>query len=723
MKQWRRYWSILLLGVLLPALVTTPRAPSRVAAQSVSASTSVGNKANFESDVIYQVLTDRFYDGDPSNNNPYNIANTYDPTGTDINKYMGGDWQGLIDKMSYLKNMGITAIWISPPYDNLDQPYLENGTYYTAYHGFWAKDYFRPDEHWGTWSKFDELVAAAHQHGIKVIVDFAPNHTNHRNSTENGGFYRDGVLMGRANNDTQGLFHHNGNRQDWQTTRFDYQYRDLANLSDLSQENGTVISYLDDAVKRWLDHGIDGIRNDATLHQNDAFLKHFADTVNAYRPVFHFGEFWISTPDPKYDDYRTQQVRTGVAILDFEYANTVRAVFGDFSKNMYDLWSMLQYTANDYTYINDSVTFIDSHDKARLATIQPNRGIAHAALAFHLTARGTPVIYYGTEQYLEGVNGDDGRRPMPGYDNKRTGKNLGWDETTTAYRLIKKLSDLRKSNPALQYGTTAQRWVNNDVLIMERQFYDDVVVVAINRSGNTYNITGLYTNLPQGTYTDWLGGLLGGNSITVGSGGAVSAFELGPTEVGVWQFRSETSDSPQIGAVGPTMGRPGHTVTIDGEGFGSTQGQVRFGTTPATLLSWENTQIKVRVPNMSPGVVNVTVVANGKTSNPFRYEVLSGPQVQVIFHVNATTNWGENIYVVGSIHELGNWDPAKAYMAFHNPNYPEWFLPVSVPANTTFEFKFIKKDQSGNVIWEAGPNRVFTSPASGTADTPLYHWQ
>ena len=124
-------------------------------------------------------------------------------------------------------------------------------------------------------------------------------------------------------------------------------------------------------------------------------------------------------------------------------------------------------------------------------------------------------------------------------------------------------------------------------------------------------------------------------------------------------------------------------------------------------------------------MLNITVVKGSNTSNPFRYEVVSGDQVQVNFKVNAGTVIGENVYVVGSIPELGSWDPAKASEAMMNPNYPQWFLPVSVPKATQFQFKFIKKDSNGNVTWEGGSNRVYTSPSSstGTADTALYYWQ
>ncbi|MBE0410195.1 MAG: hypothetical protein IBX69_10740 [Anaerolineales bacterium] len=321
--------------------------PSTVLALPVCNAVGVTNRANYESDIIYELMTDRFADGDPTNNNPYNKSNSYDPSHTDINKYFGGDWQGIIDNIAYLKNMGITAIWITAPYNNLDDPYLENGTYYNAYHGYWAKDFFVPYEHWGDWAKFDQLVATAQNNGIKVVIDYAPNHTSHKDNVEAGALYRNGALLGRYDNDTLGLFHHLGTRADYQTSKYEYQNYALANLADLSTENATVQNYLNDSIDVWLSHGVDGIRNDATLHQSDAFRTVFADHINAISdPVFHFGEYFISTPDAKYDDYRTSPDRTGIQILDFEFANVARATFGDFSKTMQDLKNMNNYTAN-----------------------------------------------------------------------------------------------------------------------------------------------------------------------------------------------------------------------------------------------------------------------------------------------------------------------------------------------------------------------------------------
>ena len=90
---------------------------------------------------------------------------------------------------------------------------------------------------------------------------------------------------------------------------------------------------------------------------------------------------------------------------------------------------------------------------------------------------------------------------------------------------------------------------------------------------------------------------------------------------------------------------------------------------------------------------------------------------------NCTDVTNKANYESDAIYELDNWDPAKPYIPFFNPNYPEWFLPISVPANCTIEFKFIKRDGSGYVIWEGVYNHSFTTPASGTADTPYYIWQ
>ena len=135
-------------------------------------------RPGYNRDVIYQVFVDRFFDGSSSNN--YSADPLYDATGTNLQKYLGGDFQGLTSKVPYLKNMGVSAIWITSPLDNRNS--LATGGSAAPYHGYEMRDTLVPDEHFTnsakSWQPFDDFVTAAHANGIKVIVDFAPNHSN-----------------------------------------------------------------------------------------------------------------------------------------------------------------------------------------------------------------------------------------------------------------------------------------------------------------------------------------------------------------------------------------------------------------------------------------------------------------------------------------------------------------------------------------------------------------
>lgn len=709
-------------------------------------------------DVIYQIITDRFYDGDTSNNVPEGFdATLYDGTGDDLKLYQGGDWAGIIEKIPYLKGMGVTAVWISAPYENRDTEiidYQSDGSYdrWTSFHGYHVRNYFATNKHFGTLNEFKELRDALHENGIKLIIDFVTNHTSREmnptagNIPEDGKLYEpdrkedgsfafdengepydyngDGLvenLIADPQNDTNGWFHGLGDRGD-DSSRFGYRYKDLGSLADFSQENGDVAQYLEEATLFWANMGINGIRHDATLHMDAAFAKGLKDAVDSSNTITQFGEFFIGRPDPKYDEYVYFPKQTGINNLDFEYYRAASTTFGDFSTTMSDFGTMMEYTQEDYDYENQTVTFLDNHDVSRFGYTQRSQKTYNAALATLLTSRGIPNIYYGTEQYIVPEDGSD----VAGRIFMQT--DSAFDTATTAYQLIGELSDLRQDNDALAYGTTVIRYSSDDVLVYERQFYDDVVLVAVNRQPDaSFTIDGVETMLPAGEYSDYLNGMLDGSSISVSSGTGInnsSSFTLPGGAVCVWQYDSAAS-TPQIGNVISTMGRAGNKVYIYGDGLDGNV-TVNFGDTPATVIENSATKIVTVVPeNAVPGYNEITVTKDGATSNCFTYNVLSGDQNQVIFHVQAETNYGENIYIVGNIPELGNWNPDNCTEALLNPNYPEWFLPVSVPAGTKIEFKFIKKDSTGAITWEGGENHVITSSpdSAGSIDTELYYWQ
>lgn len=710
-------------------------------------------------DVVYQIITDRFYDGDTSNNTPDGFDPTlYDGTGSDLKLYQGGDWSGIIEKIPYLKGMGVTAVWISAPYENRDTEiidYQADGSYdrWTSFHGYHVRNYFATNKHFGTLNEFKELRDALQDNGIKLVIDFVTNHTSREvnptasNMPEDGRLYEpdrkengefafdangepydynnDGLienLVADPNNDINGWFHGLGDRGN-DSSRFGYRHKDLGSLADFSQENSEVVSYLEDAVLFWAGLGVNGIRHDATLHMNPAFVKGLKDAVDSNATITHFGEFFIGRPDPKYDEYVYFPKQTGVNNLDFEFYRAASTTFGSFSTPMSDFADMMAYTQEDYGYPNQTVTFLDNHDVTRFGYTQRNEKVYNAALAVLLTARGVPTIYYGTEQYIVPADASD----VAGRVFMQT--DCGFSTNTSAYQLIGDLSLLRQQNDAIAYGTTVIRYSDDDTMVFERQFYDDIVVVAVNRQPDRpATIPAISTNLPAGQYADYLNGDLFGTGTTVqaGSTNTIPSFTLAGGGVAVWQFDAQSSpDTPRIGNVVSTSGRAGNTVYIYGDGFDGNV-DVFFGSVPANIEEKTATQIVTSVPvGAVPGVQEITVQRGDAVSNGFDYNILSGDQNQIIFHISAQTNFGENIYIVGNIPELGNWDPDHCTEALLNPNYPEWFLPVSVPADTTIEFKFIKKDAQGNVIWESGSNHTITSSSDpcGTIDSPMYSWR
>lgn len=575
--------------------------------------------------MIYQIITDRFYDGDKSNNVPSGFDRSlYDGTGQKYRLYQGGDWQGIIDKIPYLRDMGITAVWISAPYENRDteiDDYQADGTVdkWTSYHGYHVRNYFATNKHFGTLKQFQSLRDALHANGIKLIIDFVTNHTSRSHnptknfSNEDGKLYepdkkpdgsyaldnngepydynQDGKtenLLADPNNDVNGWFHQFGDRGN-DNSVWGYRNKDLGSLADFSHENPNVVKYLESAVKFWNGQNINGLRYDATLHENPAFVRGLADAVNYQSPVTQFGEFFIGRPSDKYSEYCSFPTRTGVNNLDFEYYRANSTCFGDFSTTMKDFSNMMLYTQHDYQYPNQTVTFIDNQDVPRFGYQQQNHKIVDDSLAVLLTSRGIPNIYYGTEQYVNPNTADNsiGRIFME--------KQSAFNDNTSAYKLIKRLSNLRKNNDAIAYGQTSILYSDDNVMIYQRKFFDDTVVVAVNRQPDkTYTLSNISTNLPDGNYSDYLNSMLQGSDTTV-LNGKIGSLTLSGGETDVWTYQPSTTGVPHIGDIMSTQGRKGTKVYISGNNFG-TSSVVKFGKSQAQVVSQSSNQIEAIVP-------------------------------------------------------------------------------------------------------------------------------
>jgi hypothetical protein len=584
------------------------------------------------------------------------------------------------------------------------------------------------EEHFGdnsnSWTAFDNLVSAAHSNGIKVIVDWANNHSNYNGGGEFGALYNNGTFMASDSNDPSGYFHHNPNISNY-NDRYQLQYYTLLSLEDLNQENATIDGYLKTAVHQFQSHGVDAFRLDAIKHVTWGWEYSFANSVFTQAPSFLYGEWYNNNSgDPMYHDASKFANKSGINELDFGVNQAVRDVFAS-NNNFSELDGTISGENANFTWNNDQVTFFDSHDESRFLTLNNNNNRLHEAMAYLLTTRGIPVILYGDEQYLHNDTSGGGDPYCRVWMSS-------FNTSTTAYQLINKLAGLRQSsNDALAYGSYQQRWINNDVYIYERQFFNDVVLVAVNKNdSNSYPISGLYTALPAGTYSDYLGGLLGGSSLTVtsGSGGNNPAnnFTLPAHTVAVWQSTG-TPSAPEAGSIGPTLGQSGIKVTIAGKGFGSSKGQVLFGATAASIQSWSDSSVTFTVPNVSNGAYQAQLKnSSGTAANTIPFTVLTAALIPVTFTVNNAmpTNTGDYIFVTGSTIELGNWGTTfdTAIGPMLDPNYPNWFLNAALPGGATAQFKFIKIAANGAVTWENGSNHQYTVPTSGTGYVTV-NWQ
>ena len=729
LKQRKLLYSVVgAIIALLFAIITlvTMMPLSAFAASKAIDDASVENNSSMSTDVIYQIVTDRFVDGDSSNNPSGEI---YDKN--NLKKYHGGDWVGITQKINegYFTNMGVSAIWISSPVQNSD--YIDPSNGCAPYHGYWGRDFFLPNQYFGTMEEFTTLVSTAHSKDIKVIIDFAPNHTSFAvydgiKQPNDGALYKNGELVSTYSDDTKGVFNHVSDQWAEFDTWEHLVYAPLFGLADLNQPNAITDQYLKDAIKVWLDAGVDGIRVDAVKHMSLGWQKNWVNSIYDYKPVFIFGEWSHSatTSEPNMENFANE---SGMSLLDFRYNTAVRSALANALTSGYtmkDFHNTMMDMEQDYDCINDQVTFLDNHDQSRFMTEAGNNKLTlDIAFALQMTSRGIPCVYYGTEQYMSDAAGGKS-------DPYNRADMTSFDQTSRAYQIISKLAPLRKSNPALAYGSTQERWLNDDVYVYERVFGNNVVMTAINRNQSTgYQLEGLLSSLPNGTYNDVLGNLLGGGNISV-TKGKVSDYYLGAGQVAVWEYTADDNDSPIIGNINPKMSKAGNTITITGRGFGSNVGSVAFGVENAQIVSWSDSLIKVVVPTGVVGDVDVVVTTStGVESAAFSgFKVLSGSQVSVRFKVNnATTNYGVNVYIVGNVPELGAWDVSKAIGPLFNDTptigvYPTWFFDISVPADTKIEYKFVKIDGAGNVTWESGMNHTYISPSSNTGEATV-NWQ
>ena len=448
----------------------------------------------FRQETIYFIIVDRFHDGDPDNNLGPNPA-LYDPTKQKWGKYWGGDLQGVIDKLDYLKNMGVTAIWLSPLFEQVEELQFE----FAAMHGYWTKDFKRINPRLVNSNEstslfecnvFDRLIKEMHKRGMKLILDIVCNHSSPDVNGHKGELYDDGVLIADFYNDVNNWYYHNGEITDWED-EWQLLYCELSGLATFNESNIDYRNYIKSAIKQWLDRGVDALRVDTVKHLPVWFWQEFVGDIQTHKPsVFIFGEWGFSKPwDGKSVNFTN---KSGMSILDFALCEGVRAAL---AKNSEGGFHLIQDVLDlDYLYdrATELITFIDNHDMPRFQSLNSDPEILRLAINLIMTSRGIPCIYYGTEQYLyNNINGgnDPYNRPMM----------EKWDVDTKIYQDLQMLSKLRRINPAVSLGSQVQKYLTPDVYCYVRRYRDSRCFVAMNK-GDYVKIDIPSTDLEDGEY-------------------------------------------------------------------------------------------------------------------------------------------------------------------------------------------------------------------------------
>lgn len=495
-------------GWLVPVLITSivlsvmmnlfVAAPTKVEAASIGTIT--------ENDTIYQIMVDRFYDGD-SSNNATGAAIRYGENSEEDFRYMkGGDWQGVINKLPYIANMGYTAIWISPVAEPQMTNRDNNGTgKNTAYHGYNVKDPNAANPYFGTKEKLKELVDSAHALGIKVIIDVVPNHIgDYMLGTQ--AYYDIPGLQPAAPFNNPAWYHHNGDIN-WSLAdgRYDQwaqdylENHDLGGLDDIDFDVPAAKQAIFSSIKAWFDYtGADGARVDAAKLMKPTDIGELQNLlgVNTFGENFDGNAEFVS---------RWVGANKEWGMLDFPLFFSVLNSFAygqSFDANVKSTLAQDSYYNGN---ANHMVTFIDNHDRNRFLT-EAGGSVEKLqnALSFIFTVRGTPVVFQGTEQNKGNGNGQImtggiadtwNRWSMVKRDANGNVLENYFNENTSTYKHVAKLNEIRKNNPALRTGTQREMWSAQNLYAFSRRIDSgtnvgqEVISVFSNASGGTQTVT------------------------------------------------------------------------------------------------------------------------------------------------------------------------------------------------------------------------------------------
>ncbi|MGY5450303.1 alpha-amylase family glycosyl hydrolase [Agarivorans sp. MS3-6] len=584
----------------------------------------------WQDQIIYFLMIDRFNNGDPSlSDQGYG---EYDPSSD--KKFSGGDLLGVSDKLDYIQQLGATSVWITPPVAN---QWWDNQQNYGGYHGYWARDFQKVDEHFGNLASYQHLASEVHSRSMYLIQDIVTNHVGNYFTYDKPWEYdasipcegfrliekplADGQTLpfplnqNTCQDDGSGSFHwtpsitdHNDPVQEknWQ----------LSDLDDLNTSDPAVRAYLKDSYRKWIrEVGVDAFRIDTVkfvdhdfwtdfLHADDGVISQAEQTGRqnflTFGEVFESSSAYNTEGEQKMLSYLGEgdDKQLG-SLLNFPMQTTMTRVFASGQPTDYlrfRIEKMMELFPNPYIMPN----FIDNHDMPRFLS-QASQADLKQALMTMLSIPGIPVIYQGTEQAMSAS-----RDAMfeGGYREDASSKD-SFDSTSEMYLFIQDLAKLRSENPVMTRGdikVIASDKSGAGVFSFTRHLADEDVLVVMNTANVPMLLNRLDVEQAEGTVfeqkiqANWLQAPAG----LVADGNGEISLEL-PAKSAVIYFKTATStavDTPDLG------------ISLDGDWSDST-------VTQDTLITGQaepNAELQLVVNGNLSTATNIEVDSNGDWS-------------------------------------------------------------------------------------------------------------
>jgi glycosidase len=490
-RSYYRIWAYNSDGISNDLLIPLDNGRILVNAKTIDRTEHHGN-------IIYNIMIDRFVDGNKENTKPLNLAEVLPKA-----DYFGGDLEGITDKIvdNYFYQLGVNSLWISPIIRNPKGAWgqnIEPATKFSGYHGYWPISFTQIDERFGTPETFTKLINSAHVEKMNIYLDYVANHVHQDNPVyaQHPDWFTklelpDGTL----------------NLERWETHRLTTWFDKFLPTIDFSKPE--VIETLTDSAVFWMKkYPIDGFRHDATKHIQTEFwqtLTYKLKTEVAIpenRQFYQIGETYGSP------ELINSYVSTGLlnAQFDFNIYDALVAALAIEGTGFKNLKLKLEQSLNTYGYHNLMGYITGNQDRPRFisladASVKFNENtklagwtrkievldtIAYQKLsmltAFVATIPGIPVIFYGDEFGMPGANDPDCRRMM------RFGKDLNPYEQQTLERSTKIL-DLRKHTMPLIFGTTKILIANEYHFVLMRQYFDEIAILVLNNNADAQTIT------------------------------------------------------------------------------------------------------------------------------------------------------------------------------------------------------------------------------------------